>query len=309
MKDSVKIRKLIWTRKQSGLKIFRVRNIGTLLLAVLALVAVLPVLFSITGSLMGQNELNDLLGAVLTSDSGSASGQTVNYVSWRVLPVYPTLKSYIKVLLDSPEFFVMFWNSVKISVGVLAGQILVGVPAAWGFARYRFPGKNLLFMVYVALMMMPFQVMMLSNYLVLDQMALLDNLWGIILPAVFSTFPVFIMYRFFESIPKALMESARLDGAGELLIFIKIGIPLGSPGIISALVLGFLEYWNLIEQPMAFLKTKSLWPLSLYLPQIDMAQTGKAFAVSVLVLIPAIIVFLAGQDYLEQGIISTAIKE
>lgn len=309
MKDSVKIRKLIWTRKQSGLKIFRVRNIGTLLLAVLALVAVLPVLFSITGSLMGQNELNDLLGAVLTSDSGSASGQTVNYVSWRVLPVYPTLKSYIKVLLDSPEFFVMFWNSVKISVGVLAGQILVGVPAAWGFARYRFPGKNLLFMVYVALMMMPFQVMMLSNYLVLDQMALLDNLWGIILPAVFSTFPVFIMYRFFESIPEALMESARLDGAGELLIFIKIGIPLGSPGIISALVLGFLEYWNLIEQPMAFLKTKSLWPLSLYLPQIDMAQTGKAFVVSVLVLIPAIIVFLAGQDYLEQGIISTAIKE
>ena len=309
MKDSVKIRKLIWTRKQSGLKIFRVRNIGTLLLAVLALVAVLPVLFSITGSLMGQNELNDLLGAVLTSDSGSASGQTVNYVSWRVLPVYPTLKSYIKVLLDSPEFFVMFWNSVKISVGVLAGQILVGVPAAWGFARYRFPGKNLLFMVYVALMMMPFQVMMLSNYLVLDQMALLDNLWGIILPAVFSTFPVFIMYRFFESIPEALMESARLDGAGELLIFIKIGIPLGSPGIISALVLGFLEYWNLIEQPMAFLKTKSLWPLSLYLPQIDMAQTGKAFAVSVLVMIPAIIVFLAGQDYLEQGIISTAIKE
>ena len=309
MKDSVKIRKLIWTRKQSGLKIFRVRNIGTLLLAVLALVAVLPVLFSITGSLMGQNELNDLLGAVLTSDSGSASGQTVNYVSWRVLPVYPTLKSYIKVLLDSPEFFVMFWNSVKISVGVLAGQILVGVPAAWGFARYRFPGKNLLFMVYVALMMMPFQVMMLSNYLVLDQMALLDNLWGIILPAVFSTFPVFIMYRFFESIPEALMESARLDGAGELLVFIKIGIPLGSPGIISALVLGFLEYWNLIEQPMAFLKTKSLWPLSLYLPQIDMAQTGKAFAVSVLVLIPAIIVFLAGQDYLEQGIISTAIKE
>ena len=309
MKNSVKIRKMTWTGMRLNLKIFRIRNMGTLLLAVLALVAVFPVLFSITGSLMGQNELNDLLGAVLTSDSGSASGQTVNHVSWRVLPLYPTLKSYVKVLLDSPEFFVMFWNSVKITVGVLAGQILVGVPAAWGFARYRFPGKNMLFMVYVALMMMPFQVMMLSNYLVLDQMALLDNLWGIILPSVFSTFPVFIMYRFFESIPEALTESARLDGAGELLIFIRIGIPLGSPGIISALVLGFLEYWNLIEPPMAFLKTKSLWPLSLYLPQIDMAQTGKAFAVSVLVLIPAVIVFLEGQDYLEQGIISTAIKE
>ena len=300
------------------MQIFRIRKIGSLLLVLLALVAVFPVFFSVTGSLMGQKELNDLLGAVLTADSGSASGQTVSYVFWRVLPLYPTLRSYVKVLLDSPEFFVMFWNSVKmtgaillgqITVGGLAGQILVGVPAAWGFARYRFSGKNLLFMIYVALMMMPFQVMMLSNYLVLDQMKLLDHLWGIILPAAFSTFPVFIMYRFFESIPEALMESARLDGAGELLIFIKIGIPLGSAGIISALVLGFLEYWNLIEQPMAFLKTKSLWPLSLYLPQIDISQTGKAFAVSVLVLIPAVIVFLAGQDYLEQGIISMAIKE
>ena len=261
------------------MQIFRIRKIGSLLLVLLALVAVFPVFFSVTGSLMGQKELNDLLGAVLTADSGSASGQAVSYVFWRVLPLYPTLRSYVKV------------------------------PAAWGFARYRFPGKNLLFMIYVALMMMPFQVMMLSNYLVLDQMKLLDHLWGIILPAAFSTFPVFIMYRFFESIPEALMESARLDGAGELLIFIRIGIPLGSAGIISALVLGFLEYWNLIEQPMAFLKTKSLWPLSLYLPQIDISQTGKAFAVSVLVLIPAVIVFLAGQDYLEQGIISTAIKE
>ena len=296
-------------RMRKVMQIFRIRKIGSLLLVLLALVAVFPVFFSVTGSLMGQKELNDLLGAVLTADSGSASGQAVSYVFWRVLPLYPTLRSYVKVLLDSPEFFVMFWNSVKITVGVLAGQILVGVPAAWGFARYRFPGKNLLFMIYVALMMMPFQVMMLSNYLVLDQMKLLDHLWGIILPAAFSTFPVFIMYRFFESIPEALMESARLDGAGELLIFIRIGIPLGSAGIISALVLGFLEYWNLIEQPMAFLKTKSLWPLSLYLPQIDISQTGKAFAVSVLVLIPAVIVFLAGQDYLEQGIISTAIKE
>ena len=298
-----------WGRMRKVMQIFRIRKIGSLLLVLLALVAVFPVFFSVTGSLMGQKELNDLLGAVLTADSGSASGQAVSYVFWRVLPLYPTLRSYVKVLLDSPEFFVMFWNSVKITVGVLAGQILVGVPAAWGFARYRFPGKNLLFMIYVALMMMPFQVMMLSNYLVLDQMKLLDHLWGIILPAAFSTFPVFIMYRFFESIPEALMESARLDGAGELLIFIRIGIPLGSAGIISALVLGFLEYWNLIEQPMAFLKTKSLWPLSLYLPQIDISQTGKAFAVSVLVLIPAVIVFLAGQDYLEQGIISTAIKE
>ena len=73
------------------------------------------------------------------------------------------------------------------------------------------------------------------------------------------------MYRFFKGIPLAFLEAARLDGAGELKLFFIVAIPLGSPGVISAIVLGFLEYWNLIEQPMAFLKTKSLWPLSLYL--------------------------------------------
>lgn len=151
--------------------------------------------------------------------------------------------------------------------------------------------------------------MLLGNYLVLDDLRLLDSLLGIILPAVFSTFPVFIMYRFFEGIPLALLEAARLDGAGELRLFFMIAIPLGSPGVISAMVLGFLEYWNLIEQPMVFLKTKELWPLSLYLPNIDMDHAGTAFAASMVALIPAVLVFFAGQDYLEQGIVSTAVKE
>lgn len=272
---------------------------GSLILAAAA--AVFPIWFLICGSLMGNGELAGLLAPVM----GNAEG----FASWKFLPEYPTLRSYIRMLLDSPEFFVMFWNSVKITAAVLAGQILVGTPAAWGFARFSFPAKKLLFTVYIALMMMPFQVMMLSNYLVLNRLRLLDTLTGIVLPSVFSTFPVFLMYRFFTGLPEALIESARLDGAGELRIFFEIGIPLGSPGIISALVLGFLENWNLLEQPMAFLKTKEKWPLSLYLPNITMDQAGAAFAASVLALLPAVLVFLAGKDYLEQGIVSAAVKE
>ena len=277
------------------------RKLLTGLLFLLALAAVFPVVFLLVGSLMGDAELTELLRPVLAEGEG--------YASWRLLPMYPTLRSYVEVLLDSPEFFVMFWNSVKITFGVLAGHFLIGTTAAWGFAKFRFPGKKILFTIYIALMMMPFQVMMLSNYLVLDRLHLLDTHGGIILPAIFSTFPVFIMYRFFEGIPESLLESARLDGAGEIKIFLKIGLPLGSPGIISAMVLGFLEYWNLIEQPMAFLKTKSLWPLSLLLPNISLNDAGMAFASSMIVLLPALLVFLAGQDYLEQGIIATALKE
>ena len=278
-----------------------IKRIMTGSLIFLAGIAVFPVLFLVCGSLMGGRELNALLAPVL--------GNTEGFASWKLLPEYPTFRSYVKILLDSPEFFVMFWNSVKITVPVLAGQILVGAPAAWGFARFRFPAKKMLFTLYIALMMMPFQVMMLSNYLVLNSLGLLDTLAGIILPSVFSTFPVFLMYRFFKGLPESLLESARLDGAGELQIFFRIGIPLGSPGIISALVLGFLENWNLLEQPMAFLKTKEKWPLSLCLPNISMDQAGFAFAASVLALLPAVLVFLAGQDYLEQGIVSTAVKE
>lgn len=277
------------------------KKAGTFICVCFALLAAFPVFFLAAGSLMGAGELKELLQPVLTGGE--------EFASWKLFPRYPTLRSYVELLLDSPEFFVMFWNSVKLTGGILVGQLLVGVPAAWGFARFSFPGKKLFFIIYIALMMMPFQVMMLSNYLVLDRLGLLDTLTGIILPAVFSTFPVFIMYRFFEGIPEALMEAARLDGAGELMLFIRVGLPLGSPGIISAMVLGFLEYWNLIEQPMAFLKTKSLWPLSLFLPNINMEKAGLAFAASAVALLPAVLVFLAGQDYLEQGIISTAIKE
>lgn len=277
------------------------KKAGTFICVCFALLAAFPVFFLAADSLMGAGELKELLQPVLTGGE--------EFASWKLFPRYPTLRSYVELLLDSPEFFVMFWNSVKLTGGILVGQLLVGVPAAWGFARFSFPGKKLFFIIYIALMMMPFQVMMLSNYLVLDRLGLLDTLTGIILPAVFSTFPVFIMYRFFEGIPEALMEAARLDGAGELMLFIRVGLPLGSPGIISAMVLGFLEYWNLIEQPMAFLKTKSLWPLSLFLPNINMEKAGLAFAASAVVLLPAVLVFLAGQDYLEQGIISTAIKE
>ena len=203
----------------------------------------------------------------------------------------------------------MFWNSVKLTIGILLGQLLVSVPAAWGFAKGQFAGRKVLFTIYILLMMMPFQVLMLSDYLILDGFHLLNTHAGIILLCVFSPFPVFIMYQFFRKVPDELLEAARVDGAGEFFIFIKMGVPMGSGGIISAMVLSFLEYWNLIEQPMTFLKDKSLWPLSLYLPNIDLKQAGVAFAASVITLIPAVLVFLAGRDYLERGIAAIAIKE
>jgi len=278
------------------------KRVILLILLLLAAIMCYPVIFLIAGSLMSRQELTENLSPLFDENSTSI-------ISMALLPIYPTLKNYVEVLLDSPEFFVMFWNSVKLTVLTLLLQLVVGVPAAWGFAKHRFPLKKTLFTIYIILMMMPFQVTMLSNYLVLDKLNLINTHAAVILPAGFSTFPVFIMYRFFHDLPNEVIEAAKIDGAGNIQIFRHIAIPIGSAGIISAMVLGFLEYWNLLEQPMTFLTDQSKWPLSLYLPEITGKTAGGAFASSIIGLIPAILVFLAGQDYLERGIMASAVKE
>ncbi len=270
-------------------------------LFVFGIVICLPILAVVLGSLKSGKELSDALSPII--------GTTGGLVRWHLLPLYPTGMHFVKLLFYTPEFFTVFWNSIKLVGCILLGQMFVAIPAAFGFSRFSFRGKHALFLSYVILMLMPFSVMMLPSYLVLNGMHLMNTHWSIILPAVFSTFPVFLMYRGFAAIPKELYEAAKIDGAGDWQTFIRIGIPLGSPGILSALVLGFLEYWNMIEQPLAFLEDLSLWPLSLYLPEIDLRRAGMALAASVITLIPAVFVFFMGQDYLESGITASGMKE
>lgn len=273
---------------------------GGLLFIFPAFFVCMPVLLLITGSVTGRYELSETLKPVFMDGE--------RFISWKFMPDYPTFENYKRLLLETPQFFVLFWNSVKLVGCILAGQLLVGVPAAWAFAVYRFRLNRGLFTLYIVLMLLPFQVTMLSSYLVLNGMRLMNTHAAVILPAVFSAFPVFICYGGFRQLPEELLEAARIDGAGELVIFFRIGLPLGGGGILSAMVLGFLEYWNLMEQPLAFLEDRALWPLSLYLPQIGWAQAGYAFAASVITLLPAVFVFLAGQEDLERGIIYSGLK-
>lgn len=271
------------------------------ILSIAGLIMILPVLMMLSNSIMGGQELKEAYGAVLGGDTGKLSA--------RLLPVYPTLAPYVELLLDSPDFFVMFWNSVKQVFSVMLGQTFVGTMAAWAFARYEFRGRRPLFLLYMILMVMPFQVTMVSSYLVLSKLSLLDTHLAVILPGIFSTFPVFIMEKFFRAIPKEVFEAAKVDGAGEFTTFLRIGIPLGSPGIISALILNFLEYWNAMEAPMTFLKTKSKLPLSLYLPEITTDQMSASFVASVVMMIPAVLGFLWGREYLQKGIEASGLKE
>ncbi len=254
------------------------------------------------GALTGSAELNAALGPAL---GGTGQG----YASWPLLPDAPTLQPLLELTLDTPQFFVMFWNTCRLVLPQILGQVAVGAPAAWAFSRLRFPGRKVLFGLYIVLMLLPFQVTMVPNYLVLDALGLMDTVWAIILPGIFSTFPVFIMAKSFDAVPISLLEAASLDGAGPFQTFVRVGLPLGVPGILSAVVLGFLEAWNAIEQPMTFLKTPSLWPLALYLPQIATSALALAMASSLVMLAPAVLIFLFGQKYLELGIQASGLKE
>ncbi len=277
-----------------------IRVLETLSCLGMAAVICIPLLIIPIGSVMSGVEIRHLLSPIWSGHG---------FASWHVLPVYPTVEHYTRLLAGSPEFYRLFWNSAGITAAILTGQLLVGLPSAWAFAAFRFRGRGILFGIYIVLMLLPFQVMLLPQYLVLKQLQLYNSQWAVILPAVFSTFPVFIMYRSFAVISGELVEAARLEGAGECQVILHIGIPLGKPGIDAAMVLGFLECWNMVEQPMAFLEDARDWPLSLYLPQIEMAQAGYAFALSVVMLIPAVLVYALGQDALAEGIGYMGVKE
>ena len=270
-------------------------------LTVFALLVWWVLWFMLMGSLMSLEELNATVGPVLGAAEGNAT--------WSLLPSWPTLQPVVELLLDTPRFFVMFWNTFKLVIPSVLGQLIIGAPAAWALSRLRFRGRKVLTTIYITLMLMPFQVTMVPNYLVMNQLGLMDSLWAVILPFAFSSFPVFIMIKGFDAVPRALLEAASIDGAGYFRTFFSIGLPLGIPGILSALVLGFLECWSAIEQPMTFIKDSSLWPLSLYLPQIAADKMGLAMAASLMMLTPAALVFLFGQKYLELGIQSAGIKE
>lgn len=260
----------------------------------------LPVLMLVSGSLADGLEWKQRAAGYLYD--------TQEYISWRWIPDYPTLEHYKRLLFYSPAFFKLFWNSIGMTGGILLGQLLIAVPAAWAFAVYRFRGKGVLFSLYVILMLLPFQVTMLSKYLVLQNAGLINTRGAVVLPAIFSTFPVFLIYRSFAGIPAELLEAARVDGAGEWQSFVRVGLPIAQSGILAAMILSFLESWNMMEEPLTFLQDKSLWPLSLYLPEIAMDQAGYACGASVITLAVSLFVFAIFHDALEQGIITSGLK-
>lgn len=279
------------------------------LMVVMVIIAVLllfPIVITFTNSLMTEKEIGINYGPIGQMNK-AAAGRTNPYVNLKLLPDQVTLEQYGKVLVGSPRYLMMFWNSVLMVVPIIAGQTLVAALAAYAFSKLQFRGRDHLFLVYVLTMLMPFQVTLVPNYIMADKLGLLNSPNAIILPGIFAAFGVFMLRQFMLDIPYAYIEAAKMDGAGHLRIFYKIIIPMIKPGLASLVILLFVDYWNMVEQPLIFLDDPFKQPLSVYLSRIN-GEPGIAFAASILYMAPMVLLFLYAETYFIEGIQLSGIK-
>ncbi|MFS0840594.1 carbohydrate ABC transporter permease [Paenibacillus sp. 1P03SA] len=278
----------------------------TVMLAVIAGILLIPIVITFTNSLMTEREIGmnyGLIGQMTEAGSGTDA-----FVNLKLLPDLVTLEQYGEVLIHSPRFMRMFWNSVFLVVPIIAGQTAVAALAAYAFSKLRFRGREPLFLVYVLTMLMPFQVTLVPNYIMADKLGLLHSPGAIILPGIFAAFGVFMLRQYMLHIPYAYIEAAKIDGAGHWRIFSTIIIPMVKPGISALVVLLFVDYWNMVEQPLIFLDDPLEQPLSVYLSRVNQGERGIAFAASMLYMTPMVLLFLYAETNFIEGIQLSGIK-
>lgn len=276
------------------------QRMGYVLFLLIVILYMTPLIVTFAGSLMSSREveINYRVGGIREDE----------YIDMNVIPEKVTLSQYAELLFESPVYLNMFWNSVKITVPIVIGQIVVSTLAAYAFTVLKFKGKELLFFLYIIVMLLPLQVTLMPNYIVADWLDITDSYLAVILPGIFNPFGVFLLRQFMKSMPDAYMEAAQIDGAGHGKIFLSIIVPMIKPGIAATAMLTLLDYWNLVDQAVIFIQDTQKQPLSMFLAQINSGEIGLAFAGSCFYAAPMLLILLYGQEHLKQGIAITGIK-
>jgi len=286
------------------------RNIRSALVTVFvtigAVLFLMPTVLTISNSFMASSEISSNYGAMYSNMTNTEKTYIAEDVNLKFIPDKVTLDQYRAVLITNSDYLVKFWNSVWLTVPITLFQLLIAILTSYGFSRYPSKLKGIIFFAYIILMIMPYQVTLVPNYLVARKFGLLNTRSAIILPAIFSPFSIFLLTKVMRRIPVSYVEAAKLDGAGEFQILTRIYIPMCRNAIISIGMLVFIDYWNMVEQPLILMasdEAKALHPLSVFLSQINANDVGLAFAVGVVYMIPALLIFLYGEDYLVEGIV------
>ena len=270
-----------------------------ILCLVFAVLFLMPTVLTITNSFMSEAELKANYGVIFSSLHGGYMSESVNL---KFIPDRVSFSQYETGLLKSPEYLLKYWNSIILVVPIVIFQLVVASIAAYSFTRWRGKVRSAIFFTYVILMLMPYQVTLVPNFLVSKWLGILNTRWSIILPGVFAPFSVFLLTKFMRRIPYSLIESAKVDGAGEWQIFTRICLPQCRSALYSIAILVFIDYWNMVEQPVILLQDADSQPLSVFLSNINSGEIGLAFAMATLYMIPSLLLFLHGEEYLVEGI-------
>ncbi|MBN9178177.1 MAG: carbohydrate ABC transporter permease [Microbacterium sp.] len=267
------------------------RIIGSILLVLFALALLVPFAWMVLSSFKDSNEVFSVP------------------VKW--LPETWHWEHYIE-LWTKTDMVTWLRNTIVLSVVVTFLQVLTGSFAAYGFAKVRFPGRDILFLVYLGTIAVPWQSYMIPQYIMMAQAKLTNTLVAIIVLQAFGAFGVFLMKQYFESIPEELSEAARIDGLNEYSIWARIMLPLSGPALASLGLLTFVNTWNDYLGPLLYLRSRENWTVQLGLKNFvannvdaDYAMLFTGLTVSV---IPIAIIFLIGQRYFVEGIATSGLK-
>ena len=216
-----------------------------------------------------------------------------------------------KIIWKKLPLVTFFFNTAKLTVITTIIQLLTSCFAAYGFTKTRFKGRDLIFLMYVTTIAVPWQVYMVPQFILVSRLGLNDTHLGLILMQAFSAFGVFLIRQFYISIPDELCEAARIDGLNEYGIFGRIVFPLGKPAMATLTIFTFTNVWNDFMGPLIYIKTKELKTIQLGI-RMFISQFGADYAwimaASVCSLVPVIIVFLSCQKFFVEGVAASGIK-
>ncbi|UPG74751.1 carbohydrate ABC transporter permease (plasmid) [Roseomonas gilardii subsp. gilardii] len=227
-----------------------------------------------------------------------------------LIPQVLTLENFHNIWERHP-FLTWTLNSTFIAVVAVVITVSANLLCGYVFAKFRFPGRDILFFAILGALMIPIQVILVPEFLVVSWLGLLNSPWGVILPRAAEAFGVFMVRQFMVSIPDELLEAARLDGAGEMRIFLRIVLPLSKPIIAVLVIFTFMWRWNDFAWPLVVLTDQDLFTLPLGLNLLRGEANpdwGGVMALALISLLPMLLIFLIFQRYLVQGIASTGLK-
>ena len=233
-----------------------------------------------------------------------------------MFPQDPRWRNYLDVFRLAP-FAKFIWNTVVITAFAMFGQILSASAVAYGFSRFRFPGRNVLFFIVLSTMMLPWQVTIVPTFLLFRYFGWINTFLPLIVPSFFGggAFYIFLLRQFFMTIPRDLDEAAKLDGASSVRIFWNIIMPLSTAAIATVAIFSFIQHWNEFIGPLIFLNSSDKYTVSIGLRyfmenpfESDEPREAILMAASVIVALPTLMLFFAAQQYFVRGIVTTGLK-